>query len=917
MRWIYMKNRWLALFILCSSIQTPLFSAEKKSSAEENLALRRIAEYWKEGDFSTVKSQIKSFLAKHPQTSYADSLHSMLGDLYFKEKNYAAALDAYDQIKAEPFLEKTQFNHLYCLYQQKLFDDVATFGTTFLNEGKKNKAQENAARFQLADSLFHLGKTENDRAIKENLYKQALAHFELLSKTDYADQALYPSAAIYSHLKEYAKAASLFKALSSKYPDQKEVFLFQAATLQLHVDKNAAIDTFGEIYLLNGPQAPKAAYNQIQLLYEQKRYRDLLLIQEKALNYIPVEHLNTVRYYIGKSLFALKDYSNAIVHLLQFTDQKPTDAPLLKNAYLSLVVCAKETQDMPLLDRSVNKLTASFPNEEETAQAILMRAQLCREKGELEQAQQDLQTLISQFPHHTDRETFLYEQALLFSLSHQWENSSEAFYSFLQNYPQSSNKNQAYRHLITSQIEIAKSASPETKKIKKEELADTLAISLKEDNLFSTDEKKQMHLLLGKTLFEVGQTEEALTALESYVDQFSNDLSSSEAHLLIAYCYAKDLANISLFAHHAEKALALGQTPSKNLRVQLYNAYLLMAKEASSDQKIQLVDQAANHLFLSGEIVKDANRQWLATHYFQRYQHCSSEEKEFYLKRAIVVLETLVGASNLTISEERLEMEAEAIKLSQLYVEANRPSDAIDLLCSLDKHYASHPDFDWKYRRLTLFELGKLYEQTGNHSEALHTYNSLISTSTHAHSYFGAAAKLKKSKLAYSLLTQEQKQGQEAGLQEIYDDLKDLQIQRRLVTEPWHLEAALTYIDIKTSLAPEEEKLNLEQRLISQTLAQFASKADPEVEHYLTAAGQFPEQFAVYQDYIQFLHIEKARLTALSEQKDKANAFHRIQAQYNSLLEQPLDDQLKQRVEHRINEIKALESSSSLMESGV
>lgn len=906
-----MKKHWLIFFILCASVHTLLFSAEKGGSSKENLALRRIAEYWKEGEFATVKSQIKSFLIEHPQSAYADSLNAMLGDLCFKEKNYVEALRAYDLICTEPFLQKTQFKHLYCLYEQKLFSDVVAFATAFLEEGKSSKVQESAARFQLADALFRLAEATDHPSGKGDLYAQALVHFKKLTETDYAEQILYPMAVIYSHSKDYPRAASLFKTLSAKYPDQKETFLFQAATLQFHFDKNASIDTFGEIYSLNGPHAPEAAYNQMQLLFEQKRYRDLLLVQEKALKHVPSEHVNTIRYYIGKSLFALNDYQHAVVPLSQFVESKPSDHQMLKSAYLSLVICAKEVKDMPLFDRFLKSLTTSFPTENETAQAILLHAQICKEKREFQCAQNDLKALIDQFPGHVDRETFLYEYALLFSLSHQWDDSVKAFKSFLSSYPASTSKANAYRHLIASQIEQTKSASLETIKIKKENLIETLVVALGEKSTLSPDEKKQLRFLLGKTMFEIGQVKDALAELEDYVRDFSNEPSCAEAHLLIAYCYARDLTQTKRFAEHAEKALVLGKNPPKNLRIQLYNAYLLIAQKAAPNEKSVLVDQAADHLFLAlDQVVKSENRQWLANHYFQRYQACALEKKSFYLERTVVVLENILGLHgttlDLVISPEKIEMESEAIKLSQLYAQAGRPSHGIGLLTALNRQYEAHPDLAWKYRRLTLFELGRIYEEIGDSVEAMRTYDSLISTSTHARSYFGTAARLKKSKLAYSLLSPEQKREASGSLQAICDNLKDLEIERRLVTEPWHLEAALTYMDIKMALAPENEKLTVESHLISQIRENFSSMTDPRVQQYLAAAEQFPEQFAVYEHYMQFLEAEELRLRGASDEELSADFLRQAEIRYDKLMQQPINELLKKRVQQRSQEIKKL-----------
>ncbi len=907
-----MKKRWLFLLTVCAAFQPIIYSAERGNPVEESLSLRRIAEYWKEADFAIVKTQIKSFLAEHPESAYTDSLYAMLGDLLFKEKKYKEALDAYELISKEPFLQKTEFNHLYCLYDQGLYHDLVKCAAAYLKKSEGSKDQENIARFQMADSLFRLGKATDHPSVKEDFFNQALAHFKVLAQTDYNEQTIYPLAIIYSYLKENIRAAALFEKLAGKYPEQQEAFLFQAASLLLEIDKDAAIEIYGRIYPLNGPHSGAAASNQIQLLFEQNRYRDLLLMQEKVLKYVPLEQLNTARYYIGKSLVSLQDYHHAVPHLVQFVGGKSNDLHLVKNAYLSLVICAKETDDLPLFDQSLENLLGLFPNEKETAQALLLHVQFCKDKQEFKRAQQDLLILASDFQEHSDREAALYDYAVLFSQSYQWTNGIKAFNEFLSAYPLSSKKPNAYRHLIMAQLEEAKSTSPETSKIKKERIIETLVIALGEKNIFSPIEKKQMRFLLAKTMYEIGHYRDAVVEMEDFIRDFPSDSSCGKAHLILAHCYAKDNLDPRLFALHAEKALALDKEAPKTLHLQLYNAYLLLAEQGNVDEKSLLIDQAAGHLFLSFHLgIKKENRVWLANYYFNCYQHSPPENQSLYLVRAIAALEYVLGFDgndfDLGASPGNLEIEAETIRLSQLYTAAQRFSDSIALLTALKRRYEAYPDFNWNYRRLALFELGQNYEQIGDVDEATKTYDSLIATATHVHSYFGIAARLQKARLEYTQLSFKEKQEKSKHLQSIYDSLKDLELQKKLVTEPWHLEAALTYVDFKTAFAPENEKNDLQLQLISQIHTNFSATSDRTVQNYLCASEQFPEQFLTYKQYMKFLNAEELRLCGLKmEEAESKESLREAQIIYDDLMSQPIHDFLKSRVTKRIKELKTL-----------
>ncbi len=284
--------------------------------------------------------------------------------------------------------------------------------------------------------------------------------------------------------------------------------------------------------------------------------------------------------------------------------------------------------------------------------------------------------------------------------------------------------------MIAAQTEEIKSTSSETAKVKREALIETLVVALGEKNLFSDDDKKQMRYLLGQSMYEMGKYGDAVVELKDFVGDFPSDAEAGKAHLIIAHCLLKKDFDPHLFVEHAEKAIELDPTASKGLHLQLYNTYLALAEQSPDQEKASLIDQAANHLFFSlGQGVKKENRLWLAHYYFQRYEQTRTEQKALYLDRAIAVLENVLQIGedpcDLTISPQTLDIEGEAIKLSFLYSDANRLSDAIGILSALKREYEARPQLNWNYRRLALFELGQNYEKIVDVDEAIRTYDSL------------------------------------------------------------------------------------------------------------------------------------------------------------------------------------------------
>ena len=63
-------------------------------ASEEGLKVRRIADFWEEGEYQIAKDQMEEFLAEFPESSYAGTLCTALGDLFLREKNYPCLLQA-------------------------------------------------------------------------------------------------------------------------------------------------------------------------------------------------------------------------------------------------------------------------------------------------------------------------------------------------------------------------------------------------------------------------------------------------------------------------------------------------------------------------------------------------------------------------------------------------------------------------------------------------------------------------------------------------------------------------------------------------------------------------------------------------------------------------------------------------------
>jgi tetratricopeptide (TPR) repeat protein len=855
--------------ILCASITlfSSLHAKGINSSLEESLELKKIAEYWMEKEYAAVRVRIEDFLESNPSSPHTDKLYAMLGDLHFLEKNYADAVAAYDHIEERGQRLKCQFHRLHSLYAMGKYKEFIHSSELLLNASTATEEQILTIRFELAECHFHLAHTPEQAARKAELLREALYQYSQLAQTQYGAMTLEPQAEIHAFLGEYAKAAPLYLQLATQDLARKEHWLFQAAVSQAHFNKKAAIDTFGAIVQLGEKQASKAAFNQLNLLFQEKRYKDFILTVDKTLACISLEQEPLVQYYLGKSLLHTQDYGAATRPLSQSLSSKQLDRAQEKSALVSLVVCAKETQNLSLLETTLSLFRSAFVGDEEKSNLLLMYSQLCKEKQEWKKAREALREIVEDSPHHPQSEALCYDMALLYSHEGSYQEAADAFARFLEKFPESAHRQSALRHLVSLRLEDLKSASVPTQKIKKELLIDVLAIALEEKKVFSPPEKQKMHYLLGKTQFELGEYEEAIEQLTEYARAYRSDPSCIDAYLLLACCYKQEDGDEIHFALNAEKALARNPAfpGALDLHVALYNAYLALAMEAESEEKATLLAQAADHLFLAMDkpIHKD-NQRWLAGYYFHQYQNGQEEGG----KRSIFILEKLLGISseNISLQMRDVEGEGEALKLAAIYGETGQLKKRAELLEALKEAQTSHLDLQWKYSRLTEFELAKAWESLNEKEKALSTYDHLIASSSCSSSYFATAAQVEKAKLTFSMLKPEERYENAPSVIALCDALKNVQIQRKLHSEPLHLEAALCYIDVKTEVASVEHRLSRRQFLLERMKENFTSE-----QEYLSAAAQFPEKHRLFCHYMNYIDAEILRLNAQNpSQKEEA-----------------------------------------------
>lgn len=913
----FFSPRKAVLYALLTSIFSLLpygYSDLATATPKEALMLRRITEYWKDGDYITVKRQIIDFLEKNPNTGLHDHLHAILGDLYFQERNYKQALATYDLIGDADVKEKTLFNQLQAFFELRDFLAVINGAEKYLKSHREGP-QEMKVRYLLAEACFREALKSGDMERKVFYLKMAKPHYKILTQSKYSDRALFPLAEIHRLLRENDRAISLYLNLSQKYPEHRERFLFQAAILQIQENKREAINTFQKVYELGGKRSRLAAFNLLVLLYQNEEYEEFLHFHHQVIGLMPEQKVPLMQFYEGRCHYAMGDFQQAILPLENFISGAKGRSQELKTAYLILVNCSRYLKDIALLERTLYNYKSSFPKDAEVPKVLMIHSQMARENGDFCQALADLKTLIHDYPGYEDREAVMYDHALLLSYTDRWIEAREAFLAFLEHYPNSERTKGAWRNLLNCCIEELKNPSELNSDETKRTFITILNQALHRDKILTEQEKEQYYLVLMKCYCELEEYESVVPVLSQYIADVSNPALLAEAHLLMAICHQKVSSDLSLFIQHAETALSYNQQlPEQNtLHLELYNAYLTKGMASQDDDNRNYFQHlAATHLFASNawkqRSIKLDNHLWLVNHFYLAALDGCEDAKY----KADLLFQDLLGIdsekSSLHISSDSLFLEGEVLKYAHLLHLSGKEEREVAILEMLATKQQEHRQLPWKLQKRTLFELAKAYEACRQYQDAINSYRHIIKTTESGSSMVTNSAKLHLVKLEYKMLKPQQRNSESPEMVSILHTLKDLQIQKKVGSEPLHLEAALQYAEIRSSFSDPGSYPKNAYFFYKRMFEDFNTKEDPITEEYNEVRKQHPDKDRIFSAYMQYLDAQMMKCgAAMARSEKKMDKAVELEENALQILEALLEheDYLKPYLLERVKRTKA------------
>ncbi len=873
------------------------------SNDEEAFLIRRIAEFWKDGDFAIVKSQIEDFFQKYPDSHLKDYFQGILGDLYLQENNYQAALTAYSKINDTSVKDKIFLNKLQCLYELSHYGKLSTEALPFLeNLPESCVDRKDEFHFLIAESLFRQALTLDNVALRTELMKKAQPFYQSLLSSSYAEVSSLALAEIYRVVGSHEIASNLYLELSKSNPEKQEALLYQAGAMQAHFDKEGALGTFEKVIAMNGERASEAAYNRLVLLFETEKYEEVIEKYEQVKESADEPDLATINYIVGKSYFALDNFQNALAPLKECIESQDSPSPQLRNALLLSMTCAHHMYDETMFEHSYEKFEALYPADSELPKAIFMHAMILKENGNSIVAEEKLKLLMLAFSTFDDQENLIYEYSFLTHENEKWNESYKTLSAYLNQFPESIRIDSAWKLFLSSSLHLYQESmnSNHISYSKKQFQSDLMKI-LEVEDLLTVDQKMEYQLLYATIAYELGNYQNSHDYLHRYILTHQRDETHPEfvarAHYIAALCHEQMNTKYTDFSTHLEAAIKLHpevhDTSANHLR--LFNAFISLSGEIGMDDELEVTQEdqkqefkglAADHLYraiaLNETPIKGENKLWLANYYYDCIKHRADKDwrsiptKESahseWIERGMMLYGQVLITEQSTLvmfTKDSLALEPETLKYAELAEVSGDNALKISLIKNLIQQQNNHPNWDWKFEKETLYELACSYEASGDYEKALETFTFLRNKSNRLQNPLDTFSTFHSARLQFAMLDEAAKVEHNESVISILNYLKELQIRKNAYLEPIHLEAALEYAQIRSILAANYEKESRHIFFLKRMKEDFSSADDNLSKEYHRLLGQDPKKQALFQNYMKFVDAEIYRLHGKQKFKEE------------------------------------------------
>lgn len=854
-----------------------------KQNDDEALFLRRIIDFFDEGNSTVVKSELEKYLQENSSSEFTDYLYGILGDIYFGEKSYNKSADNYSKISNLDIKENIFPNYIQSLYLLKRYGTLCQECMAFSNIIKaSDKSTYQLFCYLLADSYYNQALDSTDEETKKSFASNAKGYMAQLLESPYEKEILEPLANVEFILKDYQLAASLLVKLADKQPEKRESFLFQAATMQMTFDKEEALRTFTQIYRVGKEKKSEAAFNSLILLVESERWSEIIVAKDQFAELLDGEQKRLFNFYLAKSYYTLQDFPRSASIAKEYAEKETVITDYTKSLLQMLSFLGQKLEDESLLTLSVEKYSSFFPEDIELANLYLARAIFYKNKDDFQRAKSDFTMIENKF-YDFDNDNYLVQSAHLYYQINDFIRSRAQFKAFIDKKGDEKLLPLSLNYFINSSVKALESVPEDKKGAEKNILLKDLELYLSHKELLSKEEIVDHTIMLSQVKYELEASEPALKDLLSIYNEF--DLSNRvDVNYLIALCYKKSDQSL-LFCQFAEKALANDKDKildEKNIRLCLFDQYLKKHKEESKEEYLT---SAASNLFLvlfSEETSVDnekieinkGNMLWLADFYYRKVKDfmegdwrrilADNCEIKICASRAILTLEKLLYtlSTNGALNKDNLFLEEDFVKLSELYGFAKENLAKKEILETLVNNY--QVDLPFKFREKVYFELASAYLQLNEKNVAAQYFSKVISLKKR--NYFNFASMLNLARLELSNIDEKNFKLDNPKVVEELSSLKNIKLQKNLKNEPLHLEAAIDYVEFQSKI---ESNLENKITLFMKVKQDFSENEDIISRDYQNSKKIYPEKEKIVKAYLTMIDAKILVLLAAKEKDEK------------------------------------------------
>lgn len=839
-------------------------------SEEEALFLRRISDFWQEGEYQIVKRQIEEFLQLFPQSAFAQTLNATLGDLYLREKNAKNALICYSRIEDPLIAEQVFLNRMQCLFELQWFATLSDECEQFLKKESLEQEKKEQALYLLATSLYQQCLSTDSK----ELLDRAAFYFKMALDTEFGVELTPAFAHLCCLRNDFSTASQLYLQLAEKADQPKrEEMLFQAALLQAKIDPERAIDTFRTIEQLNLSHAEEAIYRRLILMVDAGLDKEVLSEKANLLPRLSSEHQPLARLLFGRSHLRLKEYAFALNELMKGLDAPSLLPEQLRSSLSDLLNASFHAEHEEAFSSALHRLQEAFPNDPLLPQSQLAYVHLLKKNQRFAEARKILESLLAS---EMDQEQILFELVQLEQQQQHWSLCRTLCRDFLQRFPHSNQLSSIWRFLASSSSHLALLEEQERQQF----INDVEELLRKE--FFSEQEKNSWRFLLAKRWYDWGYFDLAIQQLDQFL--LEDPSFHANAHLLLGLCFRDGKHDLQRFCQEASLALSLDSELLERsaVSIALFNAYF----------ELKEFDRAAEYLFLASQTrsLQQEHLLWLATHYSQE------DHKPIERIRSIATLLEQHLSQNIpsvqAFDESHLVLEPVLVKTAELAGLLGQETRQQEILESLFKQRKEHPDWAWMQEDQVDLLLGECYAKMHREEEALALFDAVHAKHPTVRSFAAASAALQSARLQISKWTMQQG----PVPHQILAKLKDLVLQKTITNEPIHLEAGFEYVDLLSAKASLNKRLDV----LRKTKADFEQKEDLLSQDYHRGRESLPKKDRLYQAYLRLFDAEILLVQSLIKKNDplKKEALELLQ----ELLKEAWTPFMIQRIERLLKE---------------